>query len=822
MKAILNNKETVIIYHLFELRKEDFMDKQQINLLEQWRFHLGDIPDAWSKAYQDTDWDNVALPHDWSVTRPFSIEYSSGTGYVAGGIGWYRCSFHLDEKYRGKQISIVFDGVYKNSQVWLNSYYKGSWPYGYTTFCYDITENVCFGEEENLICVKVNHTDIADSRWFTGSGITRKVSLVIEDIVHPITDGIYFQTPNVSSNKASIQISNTIFNSTSNDKQVFVKNILKDKNQLEVLSISNNSRIPARNSGCLETFSTLSQPYLWSPDTPYLYTLETYLAYEEPTNSKDLNWYLADSKKVGIRSFSFHPDNGFFLNEISMKLKGVCVHHDAGCLGAAVTPLVWVRRLLKLKEMGCNALRMSHNPHMPELYDLCDAMGFLVMDEAFDEWEGVKNKWSTGHNVYPPKHQGYYEFFPEWHEKDLISLIRRDRNHPSIILWSIGNEIDYPNDPYCHPLFETMTGNNDKNKPTAERQYNPNKPNAERLTTIANMLTALVKREDTSRPVTLASAFPELSSQLGLYDSLDVIGYNYKEHLYEDDHKRFPTKPILGSENSHGYKEWLAVADHDSIAGQFLWTGIDYLGEAHGWPIHGSAAGLLTLAGFEKTSYYKRKSLWSKKPCIHLVTARYEESNNEWTPMYESWNYNKMEYIEVRCYTNQTSVELFLGEESQGKKELDETTGYISWVILFQEGCIKAVTKDYDTLLEASLVTTLASSRIQLKEFNPPTFVSMTDCCYDKALHQIEVFVMDPNGKRVVNDSTMLFVHVEDNATLLGLENGDLSDITSYTAPYRRTKEGRLLIYVRKQDMTLPAKILVSGENLKTEELLIL
>lgn len=800
------------------------MDKQIIKLYENWRFNLGDIPDAWSKTYQDIDWESVTIPHDWSVKQPFSTKYSSGTGYVAGGIGWYRCSFSLDEKYRGKHISIVFDGVYKNSQVWCNSYYKGSWPYGYTTFRHDISEDVCFGEEENLICVKVSHTDISDSRWFTGSGITRKVTLLIEEEVHPITDGIFFQTPEVTKEEATLLVSNLIENSSDYPKKVSVKNILLNKEREEILSHSSACTLERNTSYQLDNKGIITNPILWSTNNPYLYTLETYIKYEDLDHSSTTDWYLADSKKVGIRSFAFDPITGFTLNGISQKLKGVCVHHDAGCLGAAVTPMVWVRRLQKLKDMGCNAIRMSHNPHMPELYDLCDRMGFLVMDEAFDEWEGVKNKWSTGHNVYPPKHQGYYEVFPEWHEKDLVALIRRDRNHPSIIMWSIGNEIDYPNDPYCHPLFQTMTGNNDKNKPAAERQFNPNKPNATRLVRIAKELVAIVKNEDTSRPVTLASAFPELSAQLGLYEDLDVIGYNYKEHLYEESHNLFANQPILGSENGHGYKEWLAVTKHDYISGQFLWTGIDYLGEARGWPIHGSEAGLLTLAGFEKTAYYKRKSLWLDNPCIHLATTRYQADNHDFTPVYESFNYIPDEEVEVRCYTNLGSAELFLNDKSFGIKEVDEETGYITWVVPFQEGCLKAVASktkspsiSINSALEACLFTTNSPCKMKLTEFEvASTSFDIEDFCHEN-LHQIEITIEDQNSNRDATDSSMLYVTMIENAILLGLENGDLADVTSYTETYRRAYKGQLLIYVKKENPSLPAKIKVESPQIKSE-----
>jgi hypothetical protein len=280
---------------------------------------------------------------------------------------------------------------------------------------------------------------------------------------------------------------------------------------------------------------------------------------------------------------------------------------------------LWRRRLRKLKAAGCNAIRTAHNPPDTHLLDLCDEMGFLVMDEAFDEWEGCKNKWWQGHNVYPPKRFGYADAFPQWHERDLGDLVRRDRNHPSIVLWSIGNEIDYPNDPYCHPLFRSMTGNNDANKPAQERQYDPNKPNAQRLAAIAEELAAIVKRHDTTRPVTAALAFPELSNRIGFAQALDVVGYNYKEELYARDRERYPGHVIYGSENGHGETEWHYVRDNPDICGQFLWTGVDYLGEAGGWPVRLSPAGLLTTAGFEKPRYYQRRAMWtgeSSAPCI--------------------------------------------------------------------------------------------------------------------------------------------------------------------------------------------------------------
>jgi beta-galactosidase/beta-glucuronidase len=580
------------------------MDTVSITLTEGWRFHKGNCDEAWYKGYDDSAWRRVLIPHDWAVESPFSRTNSSGTGYLDGGTGWYRAHFRLPAICSGQRVRVVFDGVYKNSQVWCNSYYLGKRPYGYTEFSYDITHAVSNDGSENVISVKVTHEDLADSRWFTGSGIYRKVRILIEDPVHPALHGIAFTADSVSAESAQIRVRQEIVNDSAADAAVRIFSELTDPYTGEtVLVLDGECAVSAGGQAETVLCGTLRHPRLWSVDAPVLYDLKTWY---ETDGSRSL----VSSERVGIRKAVFDPDKGFFLNGVPMKLKGVCVHHDAGPLGAAVTREIWQRRLEILKETGCNAIRCSHNPHMPELYDLCDAMGFLMIDEAFDEWEAPKNKWWQGHNVYPPKHQGYYEDFPEWHDADLRAMVRRDRNHPSVILWSIGNEIDYPNDMYCHPMFAEMTGNNDANKPAAERIYNPDKPNMERIVTIAKELAQTVREEDPSRPVTLAAAFPELSSYIGFLDAVDVIGYNYKEQFYAQDHLRFPDKALLGTENGKHAEAWAVVRDNDYVCGQFLWTGIDFLGEAHGWPVYGSRAGLMKTNGFPKDSFYERSVMW--------------------------------------------------------------------------------------------------------------------------------------------------------------------------------------------------------------------
>lgn len=774
---------------LLERKMEDiFMNSTRYPIGNSCKFHLGDLQDAWYKGFDDSSWEDVTLPHDWSVSLPFSQEYSSGTGYLAGGIGWYRLRFRLPESCRDKKITLCFDGIYKNSQIWCNSYYLGKRPNGYVPISYDITPMACFGETENEVSVKVTHTDLADSRWFTGSGICRKAYIQVEEPVHPAPCGIFFTTLyGDGDDSAQVEVTHELINETGQKVNVALTTTLTSPAGKQVLVLNSSADFEAGETKNIALNGCVREPALWSPDSPSLYTLTVTLSVNggEP--------YQVFEEAAGIRTFRFDADKGFFLNGKETKLKGVCVHHDAGCLGAAVTPEIWERRLEALKAMGCNAIRTSHNPHMPELYDLCDRMGFLVMDEAFDEWENAKNKWSTGHNVYPPKHQGYFEDFPEWHEKDLADMVLRDRNHPSIVMWSIGNEIDYPNDPYCHPMFNEMTGNNDHNKPAAERMYNPDKPNMERLAPIAAELAGIVRRFDTTRPVTLAAAFPELSSRLHYFDALDVVGYNYKEQFYEEDHKRFPSLPLLGSENGHSYQAWKAVTDNDYISGQFLWTGIDYLGEAHGWPVRGSQSGLLTTAGFPKHRYFRRQSFWLEAPMLHLATCLEAQDLVEWSPACETWNYTPGDQVRVKCYTNLAEAELFLNGRSLGTQKGLNEEGFLEWTVDFEPGelCVKAPSREGE--LTASLCTAGAPAALRLNRWKGELFTLKPGY-----VEQVELTLTDLDGARTAQEERDVTVSVEGEGVLIGLENGCQSDLTPFTEKHRSTMEGRLIAYVRR------------------------
>lgn len=733
------------------------------NLNDNWKFHLGDASGPDYMGYDDCAWRNIDLPHDWSVEHIFDKSHASGTGYLPGGTAWYRKHFDLPEGIVGKRVRLTFGGIYKHSRMWINSNYLGGRAYGYSTFSFDISEFIRAGE--NVISVRVEHDEVADSRWFTGSGIYRDVTLEISDMCCFEKNGVFVSTADVSNGKALIDIE---YKTLDCDGAEFT---IEDKNDQSVASCNATGE-------CGKIRAEISAAELWCPDNPYMYNLRC---------RSTKNGEITDEICIpfGVRTAVFDADKGFFLNGINMKLKGVCVHHDAGALGAAVPACVWERRLKKFKQAGCNALRTAHNPPSSDLLDLCDKIGLLVMDEAFDEWEGAKNKWWQGHNVYPPKRFGYAEDFPIWHKADLEAMVLRDRNHPSVILWSIGNEIDYPNDPYVTPLFDEVLGNNDANKPAKERRYDDKKPDARRLTVVAKRLVDIVHAVDDTRPVLSALSFPELSTKTDFFDVLDVAGYNYREHFYEQDHKLFPDKVIFGSENSHSPDAWYAVRDNDYICGQFLWTGIDFLGECRGWPVRISQAGMLDLCGNEKPLYYQRKALWTEEPFVKIALSRgSKDKTSVWSDSFV-YSANAGETVSVSCYTNAKSAELFINGKSLGEKILTDADGCrVTWEFPFEAGVLTAKAGDAEDML-------------QTPEKAETIFFSKYECLSDKYV-QLEVELREKNGNIASADDREIYYQLIGDGKILGIENGKPDDLTCYAENYRSTYNGKAIVYIRK------------------------
>ena len=733
------------------------------DLNHDWLFYFGDEPEAFYMGFDDRAWQRAELPHDWAVMFPFDKRHASGSGYLPGGTAWYRGRFFLTPEDCAKQMYLRFDGVYKHARVWINSNYLGAHAYGYTPFSFDVTGFVRPGE--NVIAVRVEHNEPADSRWYTGSGIYRGVALELRSRVCFTPESLFVHTAALTPGGARLMVS---FDAPGAERVRFT-----------LLAGEEPAAYAETAGGAGASALAVEHARLWSPDVPFLYTLLCEaLSDGAATDTVRL--------PVGIRTARFDPDAGFFLNGAPLKLKGVCLHHDAGALGAAVPAPVWERRLRKLKAAGCNAVRTAHNPPAENFLTLCDRLGLLVMDEAFDEWEGVKNKWWQGHNVYPPKHFGYAEDFPEWHARDLRAMIARDRTHPCVILWSIGNEIDYPNDPYVTPLFREVLGNNDNGKPAEERRYDPLKPDASRLASIAAELTAIAHEADPTRPVLSAMSFPELSTRTGFSDPLDVFGYNYRESRYDEDHAAFPDRPILGSENGHDPAAWRAVTDRPFVAGQFLWTGIDFLGECRGWPERISQAGMLDLCGFEKPLYYRRKALWTDEPFIKLACSPGgAERTGVWT---ETFVYAAPPggTVCVSAYTNRSEAELFLNGVSLGKKTLRPEDGCrLVWQFPYAPG---------------EVTVTAGGCRDRLVTPGPAAAVALEPerSAPDGTVFQILAAVRDKTGGLAATDDRALTFQLAGDGRILGIENGAPDDLTPYSAPCRRTRRGRALVYVQK------------------------
>jgi hypothetical protein len=775
--------------------------RQQLLFNANWQFHKGDLPGAEKGSYNDTGWRTLSLPHDWSIEGPFSNEWASGTGYLPGGIGWYRKSFTLPATYTGKQVYIYFDGVYKNSEVWINGHYLGKRPNGFIAFQYELTKYLTPGK--NTIAVKVDHTTFADSRWYTGSGIYRNVYLVATNAVHIDLWGVAFTTPAVSASSANARVRVSIVNSTTSNKPVTVQYTLTDKTGKPVATVQKNGTATAGATTQVDGAFTIANPVLWSIDNPYLYTLQvTIIAGGKKTDE----W----TDKVGIRSIRYDANKGFFLNDVHTKLLGVCVHDDAGVLGVAVPSAVWVRRLRTLKAAGCNSLRLSHNPHVDYLYRLCDEMGFVVMDEAFDEWEVGKNKWIKGWNNGTPGKDGYHSDFSEWANKDLRDMILRNRNHPSIIIWSIGNEIDYPNDPYTHEILST--GNNPQ---IYGRGYDSTHPKAARLGEISKQLVQVAKQYDTTRPITAALAGVVMSNTTSYPGNLDIVGYNYQEYRFAEDHTKYPNRVIYDSENGMRLSAWNAVDSNAYVAGQYLWTGIDYLGEAGKWPNRSNTAGLLDLGGFAKPEYYFRQSIWTSTPMIYMGTSRIpkSEDNGIWSHRQAApkWNGADGDSIRVNCFTNCDEAELFLNGQSLGKRSMaDAKNRILWWNTVYHPG--ELVVKGYQhgaVVTQYTLNTTGQATAIKATVYK--------DALIDEpaCVQQIEVTLTDSTGKTVYDADNAITVHITGAATLLGMENSDANDTGDYKSSTRKARNGRLIVYVQSAEKNKAYEITLESPGME-------
>jgi beta-galactosidase/beta-glucuronidase len=747
-----------------------------------WRFNLSDVKEGSSSTLDDSKWRKLDLPHDWSVEGTLSPDKASCTGYLPGGIGWYRKSFTVTDSEKSKKVFIYFEGVYNHSEVFINGVSVGKRPNGYISFMYDLTPYLKIGQE-NLISVRVDHSLERDSRWYPGSGIYRDVYLVYASPVHLDLWGVYFKANSIDPKKADVSVETTINNELMVGAEVqILHEIIDPLSGKVVASATKKQALEGGKKTTLAQMMAIPNPKRWSLEQPNLYTLKTTVM----QNGKIID---QNEQKIGLRTLTFDPNKGFALNDVWTKVKGVCIHHDAGCLGSAVPREVWKRRLVTLKEMGCNAIRMSHNPQAPDVYELCDEIGMLVMDEAFDEWEFPKRKWIAGWNKGTPGFEGAASFFNEWSDKDLADMILRDRNHASIIMWSIGNEVDYPNDPYTHPVLDHANFNQ-----PMHGGYKPDSPKAERLGGIAKRLTTVVRGLDTSRPVTAALAGVVMSNETEYPYLLDVAGYNYTENRYAEDHAKYPMRVIYGSENGHSMESWKVVRDNEYIFGQFLWTGIDYLGESGAWPSRGFYSGLLDFGGFLKPRGHFRQALWDTKPVTYIGTYPVPSRKNYLSvDAWPIWNYEADQMIRVVCYTNALQSKLMLNGKPVGEvKGLDDNSGVIYWDIPFQNGKLEVAGLDNDgkEICNYSIQSSARPFEITAKS-------DLTLIKKDRGIAQVVVQVVDEKGVPVMLSEDEVTCTIEGPAKLLGLEASNNSDMGSYSDNVQRVYHGRLIAYIQ-------------------------
>lgn len=820
VKKIIYN--FVLIVSLYACSSESTIRDHQ-DFTENWKFYLGDDSLASRSDYDDSKWRTLNLPHDWSIESDFSLSNPAtpGGGALPGGIGWYRKEFIIDKNDVDKKIYIDFDGIYWNSKVWINGKLLGERPNGYISFRYDLTPYLNF-EAKNVIAVKVDNSMQPNSRWYSGSGIYRNVWLVKTNAVHVAHWGTYVTTPVVNNNNAEIRIITNIDNNKAADQNVELFSILVDAGGKEIATTNTTINVPSNNTTETEQTIKINNPILWSIDNPYLYKIRTQIK----QHGKIVDEY---ETSLGIRYFSFDTDKGFFLNGEHIKIKGVCNHHDLGCLGAAVNLRAIERQLEILKAMGCNGIRTSHNPPAPELLDLCDKMGFIVMDEAFDMWRKKKSPYD------------YSQYFPEWHEKDLTDLILRDRNHPSVFIWSIGNEILEQWSDINADTLDLQQANmilnfaNTLNKPELDSK----EMHVNSLLTIK--LADIVKKLDPTRPVSTGNNETEPTNHIFRSGAMDIIGFNYHDYNWADFHNKYPNQKLLITEStsalmSRGYyimpsdsiniwperwdkpfdrpihqcssydnshvpwgstheDTWKLVKKYDHISGVYLWTGFDYLGEPtpFWWPSRSSYFGVIDLAGFPKDIYYMYQSEWTNKTVLHV---------------FPHWNWKEGQVIDVWAYYNNADeIELFLNEESLGKRHKEDNEFHVTWRVPFCKGELKAISyKNGKIVLSKEIKTAGKPASIRL---SADRTIIKSD---GKDLSYITVEVLDNDGIAVPIADNLIDFSISGNGSIVGTDNGDPTDSISLKTPQRRLFSGKAIAVVQshkeKGKVTLTAKSL--------------
>jgi beta-galactosidase len=734
--------------------------RQVVSFDADWRFLKGDAAGAEKAEFDDSGWRGVSVPHDWSIEGPFDAKNPTGGagGFLPAGVGWYRKHFMLSAADAKRRVFVEFDGVMANSDVWVNGFHLGKRPYGYVSFAYDMTGHVAAGEG-NVLAVRADNSGQPASRWYTGAGIYRHVRLVVTDAVHLEHWSTFVTTPTVSAGGATVRVASTVVNQGDGARNLAMEiSVLAPDGKVAGMVESKPQSVAAGKSADFQEELSVKAPDRWDIGHGALY--------RAVVRVRDGKTVLDDeTEPFGIREFHFDADTGFWLNGRNFKIKGAALHHDGGAVGAAVPLLVWERRLELLRQVGANAVRTAHNPQSPEFLDLCDRMGFLVMDEMFDCWTVAKNPYD------------YHRYFSDWSRIDTRDTVRRDRNHPSVIVYSAGNEIH-------------------------------DTPKADLAKEILKGLVEVFHENDPTRPVTQALFRPNVSHDYdnGLADLLDVVGQNYRENEILAAHAAKPTRKILGTENQLGRAVWLALRDNAPYSGQFLWAGFDYLGESRMWPVIADSLGLFDRTGRFKPSAYERQSWWSDQPMVYAArrVARpavaptdpgYEASMrlpaqelfSDWTPANTA---SHMEDVEV--YSNCEEVELLLNGKSLGSKTLPADASPRLWSVPFEVGSLRAVGKNKGAAsANYELRAGGQAARIVLAADRTSVKADWDDVVY------VTATVVDANGVAVPGADNLISFAVAGPGAIAGVDNGDASSHESFQAKERHAFQGRAIAIVK-------------------------
>ena len=790
--------------------------REKINFDKGWRFILADSAQMSLAMYDDSAWRMLNVPHDWAIEGDFSASAPSGNsgGALPGGVGWYRKSFEVAAADKGKLFYIDFDGVYMNAKVWINGQLLGQRPYGYSSFRFDLTPHLKFGAR-NVVAVRVDNSDQPNSRWYSGCGIYRHVWLVKTEKIHVAHWGTHVVA---EGNKVSVSVS--IDNNTTSQQTVVVRNKIISPAGVQVASASKKLSLnPSAKSIRFLSQLKVSRPQIWSCETPYIYKVVTTIE----QNGKVVDTY---ETPTGFRTFKFDAEKGFSLNGKSMKINGVCQHHDLGCLGAAVNEDALYRQLRILKEMGTNAVRCSHNPPAPELLAMCDTMGLIVMDESFDMWRRRKTK------------NDYARFFDQWAERDLTDLVLRDRNHPSILMWSIGNEVL---EQWSSADADTLSAEQANLILNAGHDASTLSHGTEMSVNslLCKNLCEIIRRLDNTRPITAGCNEPDPKNHLFKSGALDIIGFNYHHQWVKDVPKNFPGKPFIFSEsvsalqtrgfymmpsdsvykapiewwlpyqdpsfqcsaydNMHASwsstheETWDVVKHNDFVGGQFIWTGFDYIGEPtpYGFPARSSYFGIVDLAGFPKDSYYMYQSEWTDKQVLHL---------------FPHWNWLEGQDIDLWCYYNNADeVELFINGRSQGvKAKKDDHEYHLMWRVKFEPGEVKAVArKNGKVVAEKTIRTSGAPAQLRMTSDR----IRFGNNPNGDNLAFITVEVIDKDGNLCPRADDQVFFEVE-GGRIVGVDNGNPISMERFKDTKRKAFNGKCLVVVATDggDVTVRAK----------------